>query len=167
MLIPLKKKDSEPLSRQVYLWIRDAIVERALRPGESLPSTRELAEENSISRTVVVQAYDQLTAEGFIAGRRGSGTYVSAHLHPAASPAPQRTVQVRLSQFGAAAASIVRRGLSPARDARALRYDFAHGSSSLGEFPSGGVATHSAAPHQECPIAFLRLWRCCGKHRPA
>src|ERR1700759_5118410 len=47
MLIPLSK-NGEPLSRQVYLWIRHAIVERALKPGESLPSTRELAEENSI-----------------------------------------------------------------------------------------------------------------------
>jgi GntR family transcriptional regulator / MocR family aminotransferase len=136
MLIPLKKKSSEPLSRQVYLWIRNAIVERALRPGESLPSTRELAEENSISRTVVVQAYDQLTAEGFITGRRGSGTYVSGHLHPAPSPAPQRAAAVRLSQFGAAAIAIVRRGLPPpVRNSHALRYDFAYGRCSLDEFP--------------------------------
>src|SRR6185312_8033597 len=89
MLIPLKrgpdKRGTEPLSRQVYRWIRDAIVERALRAGEALPSTRELADENSISRTVVVQAYDQLMAEGFITGRRGYGTYVSEVLHPAAS----------------------------------------------------------------------------------
>src|SRR5882757_236733 len=135
MLIPLKKKDSEPLSRQVYLWIRNAIVERALRPGESLPSTRELAEENSISRTVVVQAYDQLTAEGFITGRRGSGTYVSGHLHPAVSLAPQRATPVRLSQFGAAVTAIVRRGISPVGDSHALRYDFAYGRCSLDEFP--------------------------------
>jgi GntR family transcriptional regulator/MocR family aminotransferase len=70
MLIPLAK-GTESLSRQVYLWIRHGIMERALRPGEALPSTRELAEQNSISRTVVVQAYDQLIAEGFITGRRG------------------------------------------------------------------------------------------------
>lgn len=135
MLIPLKKKGSEPLSRQVYLWIRNAIVERALRPGESLPSTRELAEENSISRTVVVQAYDQLTAEGYITGRRGSGTYVAGHLHPAVSPAPQQAAPVRLSQFGAAVTAIVRRGLTPIRDSPNLRYDFAYGKCSLDEFP--------------------------------
>ena len=74
-------------------------MEHVLRPGEPLPSTRELAEENSISRTVVVQAYDQLMAEGFITGRRGSGTYVSEHLHPAASPVLQRTAALRLSDF--------------------------------------------------------------------
>ena len=134
MLIPLIK-GSEPLSRQVYLWVRHAIMERALRPGDSLPSTRELAEENSISRTVVVQAYDQLIAEGFITGRRGSGTYVSEHLHTKTSPTPQRATQVRLSKFGDAATDIAKRGISPVRETHALRYDFAYGRCSLDEFP--------------------------------
>jgi GntR family transcriptional regulator/MocR family aminotransferase len=134
MLIPLTK-NGEPLSRQVYLWIRHAIVERALRPGESLPSTRELAEENSISRTVVVQAYEQLIAEGFIQGRRGSGTYVSEHLHPKASPAPRRAARVQLSHFGTAATAVSRRGILPIREPHAVRYDFAYGRGSLDEFP--------------------------------
>src|ERR1700742_981725 len=122
MLIPLKR-GADPLSRQVYLWIRHGIMERVLPPGESLPSTRQLAEENSISRTVVVQAYDQLIAEGFITGRRGSGTYVSEHLHPTASPVRQKAAQVRLSQFGAVATSIAHRGLSPIPESRTFRYD--------------------------------------------
>lgn len=134
MLIPLQR-GSEALSRQVYLWIRQAIVERALRPGESLPSTRELAEENSISRTVVVQAYEQLIAEGFITGRRGSGTYVSENVHPASSHAPRRATPVRLSQYGVAAASVAHRGLSPIRESQRLRYDFLYGRCSLDEFP--------------------------------
>jgi GntR family transcriptional regulator/MocR family aminotransferase len=119
----------------VYLWLRYAIMERAVRPGESLPSTRELAEQNSISRTVVVQAYDQLIAEGFITGRRGSGTYVSKYLHPTASPAPRHSAPVRLSQFGNAASAIARRGLSPVRGPQGLNYDFAYGKCSLDEFP--------------------------------
>jgi GntR family transcriptional regulator/MocR family aminotransferase len=134
MLIPLAK-GTESLSRQVYLWIRHGIMERALRPGEALPSTRELAEQNSISRTVVVQAYDQLIAEGFITGRRGSGTYVSEHLHPAPAQAPRHAAQVRLSHFGVAATSITRRGLSPIPEPRTFLYDFAYGRSSLDEFP--------------------------------
>ena len=134
MLIPLKK-GSEPLSRQVYQWIRHAIVERALAPGVALPSTRELAEENSISRTVVVQAYDQLIAEGFIAGRRGSGTYVSEHLHTATARLSQRSAPVRLSQFGTVVTSIARRGLSPISKSGVPRYDFAYGKCSLEEFP--------------------------------
>jgi GntR family transcriptional regulator / MocR family aminotransferase len=134
MLIPLQR-GNEALSRQVYLWIRQAIVQRSLRPGEALPSTRELAEENSISRTVVVQAYDQLIAEGFITGRRGSGTYVSEHLHPAPWRAPQRVLPVRLSRYGTAATAVMRRGLSPVRRPPGLRYDFVYGRCSLDEFP--------------------------------
>jgi GntR family transcriptional regulator / MocR family aminotransferase len=110
-------------------------MERALRPGEALPSTRELAEENSISRTVVVQAYDQLISEGFITGRRGSGTYVSEHLHPSPATEPRRSMQVRLSHFGAAAISIASRGLSPVKEPQPFRYDFAYGRCSLDEFP--------------------------------
>ncbi len=52
----------------------------ALRAGDRLPSTRDLAEQLEISRTVVLLAYDQLLAEGYVEGRAGSGTYVSARL---------------------------------------------------------------------------------------
>lgn len=134
MLIPLHR-GSEPLSRQVYQWIRNAIVERALLPGEALPSTRELAEENSISRTVVVQAYEQLIAEGFISGRRGSGTYVSESLHSTVSPKSRGSARVQLSQFGLAVTDIAKRGISPVPPPRSIRYDFANGTTALDEFP--------------------------------
>ncbi len=134
MLIPLQR-NSIPLSRQVYQWIRHAIVERALQPGEALPSTRELSEVNSISRTVVVQAYEQLTAEGFIAGRRGSGTYVSARIEPAPLRANKSSVSVRLSAFGRAATDIAQKGLSPIHRSRSVRYDFAYGKCALDDFP--------------------------------
>src|SRR3979490_3161400 len=75
-VIPLSK-DGGPLSRQVYVWLRRAILVGSLRPGESLPSTRDLAEQLGVSRTVILLAYDQLLAEGFVEGRAGSGTYVA------------------------------------------------------------------------------------------
>ena len=134
MLIPLQR-GAESLSRQVYRWIRHAIVERTLQPGEALPSTRELAEENSISRTVVVQAYDQLIAEGFIAGRRGSGTYVAEYLLPAPSKVEKASTPVRLSPFGAAATALAHKGLSPIRSSPAVRYDFIYGKCALDDFP--------------------------------
>lgn len=134
MLIPLQRS-GDSLSRQVYQWIRHAIVERAIPPGEALPSTRELAEENSISRTVVVQAYDQLTAEGFIAGRRGSGTYVSESLEHRPPPAQKRFASVRLSPFGVAATSMALDGIGPTRSTRPPRYNFAFGNCALDDFP--------------------------------
>jgi GntR family transcriptional regulator/MocR family aminotransferase len=69
-----------PLFRQVYLQLRSAILTRRLRPGTKLPSTRELASQLGVSRSAAVVAYEQLLAEGYTSGRRGSGTYVSSDL---------------------------------------------------------------------------------------
>jgi GntR family transcriptional regulator/MocR family aminotransferase len=56
--------------------LRDAIREGRLRAGARLPATRALARDLNVSRGTVVQAYAQLAAEGWIAGRRGSATAV-------------------------------------------------------------------------------------------
>ncbi len=48
-----------------------------LKSGERLPSTRALARQLAVSRTVVTEAYQQLYAEGWLDGRHGSGTYVA------------------------------------------------------------------------------------------
>ncbi|NUQ29165.1 MAG: winged helix-turn-helix transcriptional regulator, partial [Acidobacteriaceae bacterium] len=76
LVIPISST-GEPLSRQIYHGLRDAVLAGKLRSGERLPSTRELAEQLHVSRTVVLLAYDQLLAEGYVAGRRGAGTYVT------------------------------------------------------------------------------------------
>ena len=78
-VIPLSR-DAEPLSRQIYLWFRQAILQGSVSSRERLPSTRDMAEQLRVSRTVVVLAYEQLLAEGFIRARGGSGTYVSEGL---------------------------------------------------------------------------------------
>lgn len=79
LAIPLSR-GGEPLFRQTYRGIRHAILSGTIGAGDRLPSTRDLAEWLGISRTVVLLAYEQLMAEGFIAGRAGSGTYVTAGL---------------------------------------------------------------------------------------
>jgi biotin operon repressor len=67
----------EPLYRQIYLGLRRAILSGALRNGERIPSTRDLADRLGVSRTSVVLAYDRLSAEGFVTGRDGSGSHVA------------------------------------------------------------------------------------------
>jgi DNA-binding transcriptional regulator YhcF (GntR family) len=69
-VIPLSSTGSSPLTRQIYSWFRQAILQGTMRSGERLPSTRELAQHLHVSRTVAVLAYEQLLAEGFIAGAR-------------------------------------------------------------------------------------------------
>ena len=69
-----------PVIRQVYDQVRAAIHEGALKPGGRLPSSRDLALRLGVSRASVVAAYDQLLAEGYAEGRKGSGTYVCGDL---------------------------------------------------------------------------------------
>src|SRR5205085_5197969 len=76
----LDRASDVPLFRQLYLQTRAAILSRALRPGSKLPSSRELAAQLGISRTAVVSAWEQLLAEGYTAGRKGAGTFISSDL---------------------------------------------------------------------------------------
>jgi DNA-binding transcriptional regulator YhcF (GntR family) len=75
----------DPDSRQpLYLQLRDAlrrlILAHSLPPGSKLPSTRALAENLTVSRNTVVNAYEALAAEGLVTGAIGSGTRVSANV---------------------------------------------------------------------------------------
>ncbi len=66
--------------------LRDAVRGGRLAPGTRLPSTRALCIELGVSRGVVVDAYAQLAAEGYLRTRRGGGTTVSAMLTRQRSP---------------------------------------------------------------------------------
>jgi GntR family transcriptional regulator/MocR family aminotransferase len=124
----------EPLSRQIYLWFRQAILRRVMSNAERLPSTRELAEQLHVSRTVVVLAYEQLLAEGFVVGRGGSGTYVADVLAAGRTGTRTSRVKVRLSRYGRAAGAAVKANFLGKQSPRA-RYDFAYGRSDVEVFP--------------------------------
>jgi GntR family transcriptional regulator / MocR family aminotransferase len=66
-----------PLRRQLEQQLRDAIRSGRLRLGTWLPASRILAQELGVSRGVVVDAYSQLAAEGYLSARRGAGTRVA------------------------------------------------------------------------------------------
>jgi GntR family transcriptional regulator/MocR family aminotransferase len=87
------------------------------------------------SRTVVVTAYEQLFAEGFAAGRAGSGTYVPATLSPAPIPRAPGSSRARLSRFGSFAAAAGATIVFPRPREKPLRYDFAYGRSVVDCFP--------------------------------
>ncbi|WP_181780487.1 aminotransferase-like domain-containing protein, partial [Pseudonocardia pini] len=67
---------TRPLAVQLADGLRAAASGGALRAGDRLPSTRELAAILQVSRTVTAAAYDQLLAEGWVEGRVGAGTFV-------------------------------------------------------------------------------------------
>lgn len=133
-VIPLLN-NGDALSRQIYLWFRQAILREDMKSKERLPSTRELAEHLNVSRTVVVLAYEQLLAEGFVCGRRGSGTYVTEGLGSGRPSSRAARANVRLSRFGRSLVEAAPRIEIPANRATSLRYDFAYGRSDIDLFP--------------------------------
>jgi GntR family transcriptional regulator/MocR family aminotransferase len=78
--VGVDRSSSTPLQQQIYDDVRCAILDGRLRPGRRIPSTRTLALELGVSRFPVLAAYDQLLHEGYLVGRIGSGTFVSAAL---------------------------------------------------------------------------------------
>lgn len=124
-VIPLSKS-GEPLSRQIYLWFRQAILSGTLAAGERLPSTRDLAEQIRVSRTVVLLAYDQLLAEGFVQGVSGSGTYVAEGLGAGKQRRSETAASVRLSHFGKLAQAASAKIELPGKREKGLRYDFSY-----------------------------------------
>ena len=78
--IHLDATSPEPLYKQLYGRLRDAILAGRLPRGAHLPSTRALASELGISRTTTALAYDQLLMEGYLETRVGRGTIVSQEL---------------------------------------------------------------------------------------
>ena len=79
-ILAVDRTSETPLYRQLYEGYRAAIVERRLRAGQRLPSTRGLATELGISRIPVLQAFEQLLAEGYFESRPGAGTFVASSL---------------------------------------------------------------------------------------
>ncbi len=84
--LSVDRDGSSPLAVQIADELRTAATDGRLRGGDRLPSSRALARQLGVSRTVVTAAFDQLNAEGWISGRHGSGTYLAAAPGPAPEP---------------------------------------------------------------------------------
>jgi GntR family transcriptional regulator/MocR family aminotransferase len=113
--VSLDTSSAEPLHRQLYFGVREAILDGRLRPGLRLPSSRILAREIGVSRNTVLAAFEQLSAEGYLDGRVGAGSFVSRRLpeeallarvpghrragEPARAPGPSRR-GVQLASLG-------------------------------------------------------------------
>ncbi|MEU2774567.1 PLP-dependent aminotransferase family protein [Streptomyces sp. NPDC007162] len=74
-------RDSEvSLTAQIQSFIKNEIAAGSLHAGTRLPSSRRLADDLDVSRSVVVEAYGQLVAEGYLEAVQGAGTRVVRHL---------------------------------------------------------------------------------------
>ena len=89
LLVELQRDSGVPLHQQLESGIRTRIRAGLLRAETVMPSTRALAQDLGLSRGVVVEAYQQLVAEGYLVSRGGGFTQVAdiAVVSPTAAPA--------------------------------------------------------------------------------
>ncbi len=132
MDIHLDLDRAAPLRAQLERELRQAIRSGRLRAGLRLPSSRRLAEELQVSRGVVVEAYSQLVAEGYLVARSGDATRVIDGLAP-----PGRTTRA-----------------APAPADR-VRYDLRSGVPDLSFFPRREWQSATASALRELPDAAL------------
>lgn len=92
LLLAFRRTARTPLRVQLEHGLRNAIQSGRLRSGSRLPSSRVLSSELGVSRGLVIEAYEQLLAEGYLCSHRGSCTYVSSR--PTYSPLPVPRPQV-------------------------------------------------------------------------
>ncbi|HEU5348266.1 MAG TPA: aminotransferase class I/II-fold pyridoxal phosphate-dependent enzyme, partial [Ktedonobacterales bacterium] len=79
----------EGLTRQIYSQLRAAILEGRLRAGDRLPPSRDLARDLGVARLTVATAYEWLSAEGYVYGRVGAGTFVAVVFAEPSLPPPR------------------------------------------------------------------------------
>jgi GntR family transcriptional regulator/MocR family aminotransferase len=132
-----------PLYRQIYEAIRRAILSGEFPPGRKLSSSRALAAELGVSRITVVNAYDQLFAEGYLEGKAGAGTFVAAELpddllqtaaQKTPGPAkPSEALALRLSNFGE---RLAQKSMNAVREQTIATFKpFQNGLTAVEEFP--------------------------------
>ena len=92
-----------PLYLQLKRWIEQAVLTGAVKPGDALPSERDLALKVDVSRVTVRKAVQHLVRDGILIQRHGSGTFVAPH-----SP----RVEQSLSQLTSFTEDMARRGMA-------------------------------------------------------
>ncbi len=92
-----------PLYLQLKRWIEDAVARGVVKPGDALPSERDLALKVDVSRVTVRKAVQDLVRDGVLIQRHGSGTFVAPQTH---------RVEQSLSQLTSFAEDMARRGMA-------------------------------------------------------
>lgn len=77
LTIHINPSSGVPIYRQIMDMIKDAVMSGQIKPGEQLPSIREIAESMTINSLTVLKAYNKLEAIGIISTKRGMGTFVA------------------------------------------------------------------------------------------
>jgi GntR family transcriptional regulator / MocR family aminotransferase len=129
LLLAVQRNDPRTLGAQIEDQLRGSIRSGTLRPQSEIPSTRDLARQLGISRRVVIDAYGQLAAEGYLSLRQGARPRVSGSAAPAPTGVSVReTASVRA--MATARATVSEHDTAP-------RYDFRPSFPDVSGFPRG------------------------------
>ena len=116
-----RNEQHTPLYRQLESKIIQLICRGILKPGEGLPSSRELAQALKLNRKTVVATYEELDAQGWVETRERSGVYVCSHLPDASVRSFDQNTKTWIRQ---PAYSIIRRpSVVATRDEPGLEFD--------------------------------------------
>jgi GntR family transcriptional regulator / MocR family aminotransferase len=141
------KRENAPLYRKIYETIRRAILSGEFGSRMRLPATRALAEQLGVSRITVLNAYEQLLAEGYLEGKPGAGTFVASELpddflkttdkhspnQKNSLTENRQTAPLRLSPFGEKLAS---KNVESVRALSVARFEpFQNGLTAVDQFP--------------------------------
>jgi len=94
-----------PIWKQIEETIRRVISSRHLRPGDPVPSVRQLARTLSVTPNTVERAYQRLITSGVLVSRRGRGTFVAGIADATASSRDQM-LQDAAMRFAATASAV-------------------------------------------------------------
>ncbi len=131
----LHREIRTPLRVQLEHGLRNAIQTGRVSSGSRLPSSRVLSSELGVSRGLVIEAYEQLIAEGYLCSHPGSSTYVSER--PTYIPPPVSKPEVFSSP----------------------RYDFRPGRPDHSPVPALGLALSITSGSRDRPSVSFRLPR--------
>ena len=155
------------LNQRLYRALRRAILDGRLAPGSRLPSTRTLSRDLGLSRNVVLMAFAQLTEEGYVEARHGSGTVVSQMLpDPAPSPGTAKSktpdAHPRLSAYARRVLALAPLPAVGRPPREGLLYDFRYGVPAVAEFPQQTWSRLAARCANAMSISALRYGRALG-----
>lgn len=91
--IEVDPADAVSIWRQIENGVRRIVACGGMKPGEAVPSVRDLARDLRVNPATVAKAYQRLTDEGLLEVRRGEGTFVAAA--PPALPQAERLKALR------------------------------------------------------------------------
>jgi GntR family transcriptional regulator len=95
-VVSVDPRDSTPIHAQIERGLRAAIAAGRLRPGDQLPTVRQLAVDLRVNANTVARVYAHLERDGVLETRRGVGSFISATRERARPPAEH---QRRLKAF--------------------------------------------------------------------